>query len=171
MESELKRTCLKVSRPTNLYGTYEYSDFPMDPKIYNVREGWHIPGARMYHYLTDYATHFDVLNDIHFMTRVKGIEKLHDDWELRRTNTDDDQTRVYRSRKLILCNGLASKPDPVNLLGAADFDKPVFNHGDLREKGEVIANGPDVTSVTVIGASKIGYGAVSMFATHGGKVD
>lgn len=30
----------------------------------------------MYHYLTDYATHFDIFNKIEFLTQVNEIEKL-----------------------------------------------------------------------------------------------
>lgn len=156
-------------KTNNLYGTYEYSDFYMDPKIYDVQEGWHIPGRVMYDYLTDYAKHFDILRRIHYLTTVNEIKKLDDGWEIRTTNSGGEKT--YRSRKLIMCHGLASRPNPVAMPGNEDFDRPVFNHGALREKGEALANDSNVKSVTVVGASKIGYDAVYMFATHGKKVD
>ncbi|KAF2170748.1 hypothetical protein M409DRAFT_63824 [Zasmidium cellare ATCC 36951] len=160
-------------KTNNLYGTYEYSDYYMDPKIYDVKEGWHIPGRVMYDYLTDYARHFDILRCIHYLTTVDEIEKLQDGWLLRTNyaNGNGSMEKTYRSKKLIMCHGLASRPNPVNLPGHQNFDRPVFNHGALRQQGEALANDPNVKSVTVVGASKIGYDAVYMFATHGKKVD
>lgn len=160
-------------KTNNLYGTYEYSDFYMDPKIYDVKEGWHIPGRAMYDYLTSYAKHFDILRRIHCLVTVDEIEKLDNGWLLSTTKNDGNGSaqKTYRSRKLIMCHGLASRPNPVNLAGHETFDRPVFNHGALREKGEALANEQNVNSVTVVGASKIGYDAVYMFATHGKKVD
>ncbi|KAK4621637.1 hypothetical protein CLAFUW4_07393, partial [Fulvia fulva] len=35
VESGLKKTYTKASRPT-IFTAHEYSDFPMDPKVYNV---------------------------------------------------------------------------------------------------------------------------------------
>lgn len=157
-------------KTNNLYGTYEYEDFPMDPKVYDVQEGWHIPGEVMFEYLTDYARHFKVYERIRFDTRVDEIEKLDDGWKLT-TAGSEKIPKICHTRKLIMCNGLASNPNPVSLQGRETFDRPIFHHGELRSKGEAIAKDPNVKSVTVVGASKIGYDAVFLFASHGKKVD
>lgn len=70
-----------------------------------------------------------------------------------------------------MCNGLASQPNPISIPGHEQFDKPVFNHGELKDKAEALANNPDVRNVTVIGASKIGYDTVYLFADLGKKVE
>lgn len=158
-------------KTNNLYGTYEYPDFPMDPKVYDVREGWHIPGRVVYDYLTDYADHFDIRKRIRFLTKVVEIEKAEDGWDVNTVHIQDGTEKTYTSKKLIMCNGLASSPNPVSIPGYKDFDRPVFNHGSLRSRGEALAQDPKVDRVTVVGASKIGYDAVYMFANHGKKVD
>ena len=37
-------------KSNNMLGTYEFSDFPMDPKLFSVKPGEHIPGAVMNEY-------------------------------------------------------------------------------------------------------------------------
>lgn len=162
-------------KTNNLVGTYEFSDFPLFGNAkYGVPENSHIPGRMMYQYLRDYAVHFRIFDLIRFWTDVKEIEKLEDGWKITavKTNADDStEEKMYQCRKLIMCNGLASTPRPISLHGQEDFDKPIFNHGGLRDQAPAVAKDPDVTNVTVIGASKIGYDATWMMASHGKKVD
>lgn len=165
----------KGIKTNNLVGTYEFSDFPLlGVSKYGVEEGSHIPGKVMYQYLKDYAEHFDIHRLIHFHTDVQEIEKLDDGWKITAVKTEHDGNtteKLYQCRKLIMCNGLASTPRPISLPGHEDFDKPIFNHSGLRDKAPVVAKDPEVSTVTVIGASKIGYDAVAIFAGHGKKVD
>ncbi|KAI5364910.1 Putative FAD/NAD(P)-binding domain superfamily [Septoria linicola] len=142
-------------KTNNLYGTYEYSDFPMDAR-YGVKEGQHIPGAVLYRYLTDYAEHFQLTKRLRLRMEVFEVEKLGDGWNLT-TSTEDGKDCTLRTRKLIMC--------------CENFDKPVFNHGALRDQAEALAREPNVKDVTVVGASKIGYDAVYLFANDGKKVD
>ncbi|KXT12914.1 hypothetical protein AC579_10457 [Pseudocercospora musae] len=156
----------------NLYGTYEYSDFPMYAEKYGLKKDMHIPGEVMYRYLTDYAKHFDIFRRINFSTKVTEVEKLESGWKITTTaNHNDSFKRVYYTHKLIMCNGLASNPNPITIPGHENFDKPIFNHGGLKDKAEALARHPNVKHVTVIGASKIGYDAVWLFAHYGKKVD
>ncbi|EME43383.1 hypothetical protein DOTSEDRAFT_80803 [Dothistroma septosporum NZE10] len=96
--------------------------------------------------------------DVHFSTKVKEIEKLDDGWESRTNGPAMNKPRSI------------AVPNRVNLTGAADFERPVLNHGELRET-VALANAPNITAVTVVGASKIGYMPVYMFAARGNKVD
>lgn len=145
----------------------------MDAK-YGVKEGQHIPGAVLYRYLTDYAEHFQLTRRLRLRTEVLEVAKSNDGWSLTTsTEAGNDRTvqGIYRTRKLIMCNGLASRPNPVRIPGCENFDKPVFNHGALRDQADALARDPRVKNVTVVGASKIGYDAVYLFANHGKKVD
>lgn len=141
---------------------------------YGVKENEHIPGDVLFRYLTDYAHHFDIFVRTHFSTKVTTVEKVEDGWKLVTTTTDLNgaaSERVYQTRKLIMCNGLASNPNPITIPGVETFGKPVFNHGALKDKAEALARDPNIKHVTVIGASKIGYDATYLFADHGKKVD
>ena len=162
-------------KTNNLVGTHEFSDFPLlGVPRYNVPEGRHIPGRVMYEYLKDYAMHFDIYRHIRFHEDVKEIEKLDDGWKISTVKTEVDGPSTdleYECKKLVMCNGLASTPRPISILGQEDFDRPIFNHGGLKDKAPAVAKDPAVQTVTVIGASKIGYDAVYLFASHGKKVE
>jgi cation diffusion facilitator CzcD-associated flavoprotein CzcO len=162
-------------KTNNLVGTYEFSDFPLlGVEKYGVAKGQHIPGRVMYQYLKDYAEHFDIYRLIRFHVDVEEIEKRDDGWKISTKKTcanGDTVDEVYECKKLIMCNGLASTPRPISIPGMEDFDRPLFNHGGLADKAPTVAKDPDVKHVTVIGASKIGYDAVYLFASHGKTVD
>jgi hypothetical protein len=146
----------------------------MDADRYGMKEGAHIPGRVMFNYLTDYAKHFDLLSRLRTRTEVLEVEKLDVGWRLSTVTTSADGNKVHdshRTKKLIMCNGLASTPNPISIPGHETFDKPIFNHSALKDKAEALARDPDVKKVTVVGASKIGYDAVYLFADHGKKVD
>lgn len=156
----------------NLYGTYEYSDFPMHAHKYGMEKDTHISGEVMYRYLKDYAHHFDLHRRIHFSMNVVEIEKLDGGWKLTTCSTGDNSTtRTHYTHNLVMCNGLASTPNPITIPGHETFDKPILNHAGLKDKAEALARDPTVKHVTVLGASKIGYDAVWLFAHHGKKVD
>lgn len=128
----------------------------------------------MLQYLTDYAKYFDILRRIQFHVTVREIEKLNDGWRISTVKEDTDDmiiNQVYECIELIMCNGLASTPREISLPGQEHFDRPLFNHGGLRTEAPAVAKDPEVKTVTVIGASKIGYDAVHLFASHGKKVD
>ncbi|KAK5164562.1 uncharacterized protein LTR77_009768 [Saxophila tyrrhenica] len=170
-----KQNLYEGIKTNNLVGTYEFSDFPLlgEPK-YGLKEGQHIPGHIVYQYLEDYAQHFDIHRLIQFHTDVKEIEKLDNGWRILATRTDVDGSpteQIYSCKKLIMSNGLASTPRPVSLPGMESFDRPLFNHSRLPDLAPAIAKDPSIHSVTVIGASKIGYDAVYLFASHGKNVN
>lgn len=128
----------------------------------------------MYEYLKDYAVHFDIYPLIRFHVKVEVIEKLDGGWKLSGVKTGIDGEKsdhVYLCNKLIMCNGLASSPRPVSIPGQENFDRPLFNHGGLQDQAPSIAKDPTVKTVAVIGASKIGYDAVHLFASNGKRVE
>ena len=162
-------------KTNNLVGTYEFSDFPLfaEPE-YGVKENQHIPGTVMYRYLVDYAKHFDIFRLIKFHMDVAQIEKLDGGWRISANNTQAAgmmTRKLWECKKLIMANGLSSTPRPVSFPGQEDFDKPIFNHGGLKDKALAVAKDPEVKTITVVGASKIGYDAVYLFASHGKQVE
>ncbi|KAF3392571.1 Flavin-containing monooxygenase FMO GS-OX-like 2 [Penicillium rolfsii] len=148
----------------------EFTDFPMGEK-YGVKEDKHIPGSTLHSYLNDFADHFDIRRRIRFNTRVSEIEKLSQGWRLKTDTTDSSLAIVYTCDKVIVCSGLSSTPNPVNIRGSDGFGRPIINHSQLREEGARIAHDPHIKSVTVVGASKTGYDVVHMMASNNKKVD
>ncbi|KKK23200.1 hypothetical protein P175DRAFT_0471367 [Aspergillus ochraceoroseus IBT 24754] len=164
-----EENCYEGLKTNNLKGTYEFTDFPMDAK-YGVKDNAHIPGFVLHQYFNDFADHFDLRRRIHFNTRVFEAEKLETGWKLN-ADTSDGRSIVYSCDKLIVCSGLASNPNPITMRGQDEFGKPVLNHCQLREQAAKIAEDPNAESVTVVGASKTGYDAVHLMASHGKKVE
>lgn len=109
-----------------------------------------------------------------FHVDVKVIEKLDGAWKLSAVKTGPNGEKVdhtFFCDKLIMSNGLASSPRPISIPGQDLFDKPLFNHSGLQDKAPTVAKDPEVKTVAVIGASKIGYDAVHLFASHGKRVE
>lgn len=128
----------------------------------------------MYEYLNDYAVYFNILRLIEFHADVQEVEKLQNGWKITALKTNSDQStekRTYQCEKLIMCNGLASTPRPISVRGHGEFDKPIFSHEGLKDQASAVAKDPEVKTVTVIGASKIGYDATWLMASHGKKVE
>ncbi|PWY88762.1 dimethylaniline monooxygenase [Aspergillus sclerotioniger CBS 115572] len=158
-------------RTNNLYGTYEFSDFPLDPRKYDVRPEAHIPGHVLKQYFSDFADHFDLRRRVRFNTHVHTIAKVDGYWKVQAQTIDERDETLYTCNKLIMCTGLSSTPNSISIPGQKDFGKPILNHTRLGIEGASLACDPAVKSVTVIGASKYGYDAVYMMASHGKRVE
>lgn len=143
----------------------------MDAK-YSVKQGAHISGFVLHKYFNDFADHFDLRRRIKFNTRVVLVEKLQQGWKLVAESTGPTpRSIVYTCDKLIISSGLASNPNPIAIRGQENFGKPIINHAQLRDQAAQMARDPNVKSVTVIGASKTGYDAIHLMASHGKKVE
>lgn len=138
---------------------------------YGVKEDQHISGSILHSYLNDFVDHFDLRRRIRFNTQVLEIEKLDQGWRLSIGTTDSPLGIVYICDKIIICSGLSSTPNPVNIRGSNEFGKPIINHSQLREEGARIAYDPNIETVTIVGASKTGYDVVQMMASNKKKVN
>ncbi|GLB06363.1 hypothetical protein AtubIFM57258_001666 [Aspergillus tubingensis] len=149
----------------NLYGTYEFSSFSLDPTKYDVQPEAPIPGYALKQYFSDFIDHFDLRRRTRFHTCVHTVEKADGFWAL---HTD---SVLYKCSKLIMSPGLFSTPNEFSIPGQQSFERPIMNHSQLGTTGALLANDPAVKSVTVIGASKYGYDAVYLMASHGKRVE
>lgn len=138
---------------------------------YGVKEDQHISGSILHSYLNDFADHFDLRRRIRFNTQVLEVEKIDQSWRLSIGTTDSPSGIEYICEKIIICSGLSSTPNPVNIRGSDEFEKPIITHSQLREEGARIAHDPAVETVTVVGASKTGYDVVQMMASNHKKVN
>ncbi|KUL81709.1 hypothetical protein ZTR_09513 [Talaromyces verruculosus] len=165
-----EENCYEGLKTNNLGGTYEFADFPMGEK-YGVKEDQHISGSILHSYLNDFVDHFDLRPRIRLNTQVLEVEKFDQGWRLSIGTTDSPSGIVYICDKLIICSGLSSTPNPVNIRGSNKFEKPIINHSQLREEGTRIAHDPNIETVTIVGASKTGYDVVQMMASNHKKVN
>ncbi|KAJ5585770.1 FAD/NAD(P)-binding domain-containing protein [Penicillium hetheringtonii] len=74
-------------------------------------------------------------------------------------------------RKVDYVHRAVFTPNPVQIQGVENFERPVINHSQLREQGAQIAQDPNVKNVIVVGASKTGYDVVHLMASNGKKVN
>ncbi|KAJ5594837.1 uncharacterized protein N7459_001045 [Penicillium hispanicum] len=168
--SGLKKTATKALKPTISMAPMSSRIFPWTRSTMHARA--HIPGFVLNRYFNDFADHFDLRRRIKFNTRVMVVEKLPQGWKLMAELKDSTRSAplLYTCDKLIVSSGLASNPNPISLAGQRDFGKPVINHAQLRDEAAQLAQDPTVNQVAVVGASKTGYDAVQLMASHGKKV-
>ena len=156
-------------KSNNLWGTYEFPDFPMDAETFGVNTDQHIPGAVIHSYLKAYAKNFDIAKLIHLRTKVQVAE--HRDggqggWRL--TVCCDGMERVVYAQHLIVATGLTSEPFLPHIDGQETFGGKIFHGKYFRQHKDTIKRG---NTVTVLGAGKLSWDAVYAYATAGVKVN
>ncbi|KAI3396310.1 hypothetical protein diail_12332 [Diaporthe ilicicola] len=153
-------------RTNNFLGTYEFSDFPMTPDRFDVKEGHHIPGHAVHEYLAQFAEHFCLSSRLRLRQKVEAAELLENgSWSLRVVSADADaEPRTVLSAKLVVATGLTSQPFMPEFPGEDGFNRPLFHAKDLRDRaGEVEKAG----SIVVLGGNKSAWDT-SFFAAKSG---
>ena len=159
-------------KTNNLYGSFEYSDFPMDEKTFGVKPGEHIPGPAVHEYLHAYAEKFNVLGRIRFGSRVQSVERKEGGgWivnysrhgEARDSENNGDMSIL--TKKLVVATGLASEPFVPQFVGSESFDAPLFHAKYLLDYAP--ATFGTAKSVVILGGSKSAYDAAYAYASKG----
>ena len=151
----------------NLFGMLEYSDFPMDPKIYDMEYGNHVPGMVMHKYLTDYARHFGIFERTRFGCEVVGADlQSNGSWIISYKHGSQDVK--ITTAKLILATGTTSDPYLPNFEGKDNFAGQLFHSRELPFRSEDIAA---AKNVVVIGGSKSAADSAFLCYTKGPHVD
>lgn len=170
-------------KTNNVVGSYEFSDFPMDPARYGLKPGQHIPGSVVHEYFTDFAAHFGLDRLFRPRTRVEAAT-LRDDgtWELechKRFFCEDGPPRENQSQaqsqsestkmtcdKLIVATGLTSEARMPSLAGRERFAGPLFHAKDLHRRSQDLS---DCQEVVVIGGNKSAWDVCYSVATGGSR--
>ncbi|RDL37459.1 Uncharacterized protein BP5553_04892 [Venustampulla echinocandica] len=149
----------------NMLGTYEYSDFPMDEETWGVKPGQHIPGKVLHDYLTKYAEHFGVLQQVRLNSKVETAERgVEGGWLLRINHRPGS----ILARKLVVATGVASEAFLPTLEGQESFGVPLFHSKDMLQHVETLET---TKLVTVLGSTKSGWDAVYAYGSKGIKVN
>uniref|UniRef100_A0A0C4DI08 FAD/NAD(P)-binding domain-containing protein n=1 Tax=Fusarium oxysporum (strain Fo5176) TaxID=660025 RepID=A0A0C4DI08_FUSOF len=166
-------------KTNNLVGTYEFSDFPLDPKQYSVEPGQHIPGQVVYKYLCDFCDAFGLTSLIRLRTKVKSaMRPPSGDWQVSFLTLEDvEQSRVRHqveqhktlvASRLVLATGLPSEPFMPTLPGREAFKGHVFHAKDFRLRAQDLDG---VRKIVVIGGNKSAWDVCYSSSTRfGAKV-
>ncbi|KXJ88587.1 putative dimethylaniline monooxygenase [Microdochium bolleyi] len=156
-------------KSNNLWGSYEYPDFPMSEDIYGVGYGQHIPAAVLHRYLTDFAKKFGVFERIQFQTKVTAIEAVEADgsWRVHTTKVGDTsgETSVLETEKLIVASGLTSEPNLPRYNGQETFTPEFFHAKDFCRKADVVKT---AKTAVVVGGGKSALDCAYALAVEGG---
>ena len=172
-------------RTNNLYGSLEYSDYPMDETIFGVKAGEFIPGPIVHNYLRSYAENFDIHRRIRFNTWVHSVErKLSDAWIINYSKsvcanaadgTNDNVIKYSQqqimTKKLVISTGLTSEPFIPTIPGSESFKAPLFHAKYLLDNFSDITSSPTSKNVTIYGSAKSAYDAAYAYASQGISVD
>ncbi|KAK2036988.1 FAD/NAD(P)-binding domain-containing protein [Colletotrichum somersetense] len=156
-------------KSNNLYGTYQYPDFPMDTEKFGIKFGEHIPGNIINAYFHAYCVEFGIKNLIRLNSKVLAAEhqdELEGGWVL--TILGPDGKYKLSARRLIVAAGHLSEAFLPHFAGQETFGGKIFHGKDFLQHADTIR---DVNSVTVFGASKSSWDAVYQYATSGVKVN
>lgn len=155
-----------------MLGTYEYPDFPMDPKIFGVQPGQHIPGQVCHEYLTAYAERYDIASKIRYSSRVLVAEHLSEGgWIVTVSNQADGASKETKiqARKLVVSTGLTSEPFRPKIEGEETFGGLIFHSKEFLQHADTLE---DTTKrVTVFGGTKSAWDTVYAYATKGFQVN
>lgn len=157
-------------RSNNLWGTYEYPDFPMDEATFGVGRDEYIPGHVVNRYLGAYAAAFGILDRIRPATRVLVAEHrdaAHGGGWVLTTASAGGPAQVW-ARKLIVATGLTSDAWLPHFRGQESFGGPVFHGKHFRQHRDTLQT---ARRVTVFGGAKSSWDAVYAYATAGVEVD
>ena len=155
----------------NLVGMLEFSDFPMDFETYGVLPGSHVPGAVVHRYLTDYAQHFGVFDNIQFNAWVKSAElKGNGEWIISYDLNSGGEVKEMKltSKTLVLATGTTSEPNMPSIAGSGEFDGDIFHSKELPDRMEDLSA---AKNVVVYGGSKSAADAAYVNASRGRHVD
>lgn len=155
-----------------MLGTYEYPDFPMDPEIFGVQPGQHIPGQVCHEYLTAYAEKFGIADKIRYSSRVMSAEHQSDGgWILTvlRQNDGESQETKLLARKLVMATGLTSEPFRPQIEGEETFGGLIFHSKEFLQHAATLKD--TSKRVTIFGGTKSGWDAVYAYASAGFQVD
>ncbi|KAG8410951.1 hypothetical protein J3459_016776 [Metarhizium acridum] len=155
-------------KTNNMFGTYQYPDFPMESGKFGAQPGQHIPARAVHEYLKSYAEKFGLVPLIRLETRVLSAEHqeaAEGGWIL--TLQCHGETLTMFARRLIVASGFTSEPNLIRFVGDESFGGRIFHGRDFPHNADTVkcAQRP-----TVYGSTKYAWDAVYAYAAAGAEV-
>ncbi|KAL8856738.1 MAG: hypothetical protein Q9178_006695 [Gyalolechia marmorata] len=160
-------------RTNNLYGSLEYSDYPMDEQTFGVKAGDYIPGSVVQTYLRSYAEKFDIYRRIRFGALVRTVERKSNgayQW-LVHYEPQSQSAKQILTKKLVISTGLTSEPFIPHIPGSDAFNAPLFHAKYLLDNFSETSSSPASTNIVIYGSAKSAYDAAYAYASKGISVD
>jgi cation diffusion facilitator CzcD-associated flavoprotein CzcO len=151
-------------KSNNLWGTYEYPDFPMTTARFGVEEGSHVPGTVVHEYLKAYAAEFCIAERIQLRTKVLSAE--HQDeggWILTIASESSEKKRIV-ARRLIVATGLTSDAFLPHFEGQETFGGRIFHGKHFQQNRDTLQT---AKSAVIFGGTKFAWDAAYAYATAG----
>ncbi|EFY94889.1 flavin-binding monooxygenase [Metarhizium robertsii] len=154
-------------KTNNMFGTYEYPDFPMESGKFGAEPGQHIPARAVHEYLKSYAENFGLVPLICLETKVISAEhqEAKGGWVL--TLQRHGETFAMFSQRLIVASGFTSEPNRVRFVGDESFGGRIFHGRDFHHNADTVKM---AQSPTVYGSTKYAWDAVYAYAAAGAEV-
>jgi cation diffusion facilitator CzcD-associated flavoprotein CzcO len=153
-------------KSNNLWGTYEYPDFPMTTARFGVEEGSHVPGAIVHEYLKAYAAEFGIAERIRLRTKVLSAEHqegAEGGWILTIASESSEPKRIA-ARRLIVATGLTSEAFLPRFEGQETFGGRIFHGKHFQQNRDTLKT---AKSAVVFGGTKFAWDAAYAYATAG----
>ncbi|KAF4820630.1 FAD-dependent monooxygenase DEP4 [Colletotrichum siamense] len=157
-------------KSNNLWGMFEYPDFPMDSETFNIHPRQHIPGETVNKYIKAYAEKFGIADKIrssHKVLTAEHQETVEGGWILTVSNASGEETKVF-ARHLIIATGLTSEPWLPHFEGQESFGGKIFHGKDFQKNADTLTT---AKTVTIFGSTKFAWDAAYAYATAGVKVN
>ncbi|KIX04984.1 uncharacterized protein Z518_05856 [Rhinocladiella mackenziei CBS 650.93] len=158
-------------KTNNIFGSYEFGDFPMTPEKYGLEPMQHIPGNVVHDYLYQIAAKFNLLSRIRLQTKVDAAELQESGEWLLRLCTAGAQNRQIPSvmaKKVVIATGLTSEPFIPNYVGRESFAGNFLHSRNLKDHEHDIRTSREVV---VVGANKSAWDVCYFAATSGAHVN
>lgn len=151
-------------KSNNLWGSYEYPEFPMLEEVYGIGEGQHIPAAVLHRYLTDFSKKFGVFERTRFDTKVTSVEATDSEtWKIGVTSSKSEGgDEVLETEKLIMATGLTSEPNLPGYAGQETFTSHFMHAKDFCANADTVNT---CKRAVVVGAGKSAFDCAYAYAT------
>ena len=156
-------------KTNNIVGSYEFSDFPLEPAKYNVRNGQHIPGLAVHRYLSDAADKFGISGFLQLATKVELASRNEDrSWTITYYPLDaagsiNDPQQII-ANKLVIATGLTSEPFIPQFKDKEQFQGLILHSRQLKDRADELAA---AQNVVVIGGNKSAWDVCYSVAQSG----
>jgi hypothetical protein len=158
-------------KTNNVYGSYEFSDFPMNPEKYGAKPVGHIPGNVVHAYFCDVVAHYGIDSHLRLETKVQSATLQEDGrWFIKLETINESQQHIVMTIvavKLVLATGITSEPHIPIFPGQEDFGMPILHSKQLKSRADDIASRK---KVAVLGGNKSAWDVCYSAATSGSRV-
>ncbi|KAI3336759.1 FAD/NAD(P)-binding domain-containing protein [Xylariaceae sp. AK1471] len=156
-------------KTNNIVGSYEFSDFPMEPERYGLKPGQHIPGYVVHRYLTGFAFHFSLDKLFSQHTKVETVLLQRDgkwQFDYKCFSKDGPEAGQLTCDKLVIATSLTSEARMPTFPGNTSFRGPLFHAKDLHARSKDLKG---CQEVVVVGGNKSAWDVCYSVATTGAR--